>query len=252
LKIKEEPPLILDRSQAYIGVLIDDLVTKGVSDPYRMLTSRAEYRLLLRHDNADLRLTPIGREAGIVSDGRWEQFCAKREAITQETERLASLYVLPRDSARLEALGTAPIEDNKASLLTLLRRPELNYALLDGLARDLDPTAAPAAPVSHAVAEQIEIRTKYEGYIVRQGEQVEQSVRMEAVEIPEDVDYGAVRALSHEGREKLTKIRPRSLGQAARIPGLRPGDIQVLMIHIEQRRRLATVPSSSARREPAE
>ncbi len=237
LKAQGRPPLVLERQGSYIGVLIDDLVTKGVSDPYRMLTSRAEYRLLLRHDNADLRLTPIGREVGLVSDKRWEKFTAKREAIAQETRRFATTYIHARDSARLEALGTAPIGDGKVSLLSLLRRPELTHAALSALAAELDPASTPAEPVSRAVAEQVEIQTKYEGYIQRQGAQVEQFARMEAVEIPEDIDYAAVRSLSHEGREKLTKIRPRSLGQAARIPGLRPGDVQILFIHLEQRRR---------------
>jgi tRNA uridine 5-carboxymethylaminomethyl modification enzyme len=237
LRAQDRPPLALERQGSYIGVLIDDLVTKGVSDPYRMLTSRAEYRLLLRHDNADLRLTPIGREVGVVSDERWKLFGSKREAIAKETERFATTYVFPKDSARLEAMGTAPIRENRVSLLALLRRPDLNHAKLNELAAELDPTNSSLSSVSSAVAEQVEIQAKYEGYIHRQGVQVAQSSRMEAVEIPEDVDYGLVRALSHEGREKLTKVRPRSLGQAARIPGLRPGDIQVLLIHLEQKRR---------------
>jgi len=237
LQAQGRPPLILERQGSYIGVLIDDLVTKGVSDPYRMLTSRAEYRLLLRHDNADLRLTPIGREAGIVSDLRWERFCAKKEAIARETRRFAAIHVLPRDTARLEALGTAPVGENKVSLLALLRRPELNYARLNALAMALDPANAPEEAVAPAVAEQVEIQAKYEGYITRQGAQVEQFARLEAFEIPEDVDYDAIRTLSHEAREKLGKIRPRSLGQASRIPGLRPDDIRVLLITLEQRRR---------------
>jgi tRNA uridine 5-carboxymethylaminomethyl modification enzyme len=246
LMAQERPPLVLERQGSYIGVLIDDLVTKGVSDPYRMLTSRAEYRLLLRHDNADLRLTPIGREAGVVSDERWETFCAKREAIGRETRRFATTFLHARDSAKLEALGTAPITDGKVSLLSLLRRPELTHAALSALAAKLDPGSAPAEPVARAVAEQVEVQVKYEGYIQRQGAQVEQFAKMEAVEIPENVDYDAVRALSHEGREKLAKIRPRSLGQAARIPGLRPGDVQVLLIHLEQSRRVADRATTTA------
>lgn len=239
LLAQERPPLVLERQQSYIGVLIDDLVTKGVSDPYRMLTSRAEYRLTLRHDNADLRLTPIGREAGLVSDVHWEQFCAKREAIARETHRFATTFVHERDNDRLTALNTAPIGDGKVSLLSLLRRPELTHAILDKLAAELDPASTLPEPVARAVAEQVEIQTKYEGYISRQGAQVEQFTRMEAVVIPDGLDYDTVRALSYEGREKLNRIRPRSLGQAARIPGLRPGDIQVLFIHLEQRRRAA-------------
>ena len=243
LAAQGRPPLNLDRQGSYIGVLIDDLVTKGVNDPYRMLTSRAEYRLLLRHDNADLRLTPIGRAAGVVTDERWEQFEAKREAIERERTRFANTYLLPRDASRLEALGTTPFEDNKVSLLSLLKRPHVTYRQLDTLARDLgldESLDGPLpGPASKAVAEQLEIQAKYEGYIQRQGVQVEQASRLEAVEIPDDVDYANVRALSHEGREKLGHVRPRSLGQAARIPGLRPGDVQVLYVHLEQRRRSA-------------
>src|SRR5579884_2085343 len=245
LQAQERAPLVLERQGSYIGVLTDDLVTKGVSDPYRMLTSRAEYRLLLRHDNADLRLTPIGREVGLVSEERWERFCVKREAIESETRRFASTFVHIRDNARLVALDTAPVADGKLSLLSLLRRPELSYSALSALAADLDPDGVPAGPVSRTVAEQVEIQAKYEGYIQRQGEQVAKFARMEAVAIPDDMDYASVRALSHEGREKLLKIRPRSLGQAARIPGLRPGDVQVLLIHLEQRRR-AVAPRSPA------
>ena len=239
LQAQGRPPLALERQGSYIGVLIDDLVTKGVSDPYRMLTSRAEYRLLLRHDNADLRLTPVGRDVGVITDERWERFLAKREGIERETHRFATTYIHSRDNPRLEGLGTAPINDGKVSLLTLLRRPELSYRDLSALAADLDPANAPNASVSQAVAEQVEIQAKYEGYIQRQGEQVAQFAKMEAVAIPEDIDYTAVRALSHEGREKLSNIRPCSLGQAARIPGLRPGDVQVLLIYLEQRRRTA-------------
>jgi tRNA uridine 5-carboxymethylaminomethyl modification enzyme len=244
LSVQNRPALVLERQSSYIGVLIDDLVTKGVVDPYRMLTSRAEYRLLLRHDNADLRLTPIGREVGLVSEERWSRFTAKRDAIERETRRLASFYILPRDSAKLEALGTAPVGDNRVSLLALLRRPELTYARLAELAAELDPANCPAEPVSRAVAEQVEIQTRYEGYIARQEQQVEQFAQMESIAIPADVDYNAMRALSHEGREKLAKVRPQSLGQASRIPGLRPGDIQILLVHLEQRRRAAPLPAS--------
>ena len=229
-------PMPFERQGSYIGVLIDDLVTRGVTDPYRMLTSRAEYRLLFRHDNADLRLTPIGRKVNLVSDERWDLFEAKRRAIDGEIERLSSIYVTPRNSSLLQAIGTAPITDNRLSLLSLLRRPELNYNSICELGRQIDPDSSPAS-VSRSVVEQVEIRTKYEGYIARQGEQVKSSSRMEAVTIPSEVDYNEVRSLSHEGREKLATIRPDSLGQASRIPGLRPGDIQVLMIHLEKLKR---------------
>lgn len=237
LQAQCRPALVLERQGSYIGVLIDDLVTKGVSDPYRMLTSRAEYRLLLRHDNADQRLTPIGHAAGLVSSQRWERFCEKREAIETQTRRFRTTHVLPKDSARLEALGTAPVAVNKSSLMTLLRRPEVRFAALDRLARDIYSEQSELANVPASVMEQVEIEAKYEGYITRQDAQVQQFAKMEAVEVPEHVDYQTVRGLSHEGREKLGKIRPRSLGQAARIPGLRPGDVQVLLVHIERAKR---------------
>ena len=229
------PPLIFERQSSYIGVLIDDLVTKGVNDPYRMLTSRAEYRLLLRHDNADLRLTPIGRKVGLVDDARWERFTTKRQAIERETQRLATTFVFPRDEAKLAALGTAPTNGQKISLLDLLRRHDVTYPQLSALSAE--GAGVPDFPIDRAVAEQVEIQAKYSGYIQRQGEQVEKAGRMEANEIPPDFDYAAIRAMSHEGREKLTAIRPRSLGQAARIPGLRPGDVQILHVHIEQAKR---------------
>ena len=237
LQAQERPPLVLERQGSYIGVLIDDLVTKGVSDPYRMLTSRAEYRLLLRHDNADLRLTPIGYEMGLVGEKRWAMFQEKREAIERERKRFASIYLMPRETERLLKLNSSAIVENKISLLALLKRPELSYAQLNAIAAEVEPQHVSTVPVTRAVAEQLEIQTKYEGYIHRQGVQVEQASKMEAVEIPLDIDYQVVRSLSHEGREKMSKIRPLSLGQAARIPGLRPGDIQVLYIHLEQRRR---------------
>lgn len=231
------PPLILDRQSSYIGVLIDDLVTKGVIDPYRMLTSRAEYRLLLRHDNADLRLTPIGREAGIVSDERWQRFTAKKRSIEYHTARFASAFVHPRDNNNLMAIGTASMGIQKTSLLTLLRRPELNFKMLEKLGQELNLFEENCEAVDPAVSEQVEIHTKYEGYITRQSAQVEQASQLESVVIPMDVDYSSLCSLSHEGLEKLNSIRPGSLGQASRIPGLRPGDIQVLSVHLEHRRR---------------
>ncbi len=243
LQAQERPPLILERQGSYIGVLIDDLVTKGVMDPYRMLTSRAEYRLLLRHDNADMRLTPIGREAGVVTDERWERFEDKREAIEGERKRFASTFVWPRHSARLEAIGTSGIGENKIALLTLLKRPELTYSTLSQLARELDPDNIPGENVTRAVGEQVELQVKYEGYIHRQGMQAEQAIKNGVGRDSRRYGLrGFATPLSHEGREKLGKIRPRSLGQAGRIPGLRPGDIQVLYIHLEQRRRGSKTP----------
>jgi tRNA uridine 5-carboxymethylaminomethyl modification enzyme len=229
LKVQGREPLILERQGSYIGVLIDDLVTKGVEDPYRMLTSRAEYRLLLRHDNADLRLTPIGRQVGLVDEERWRRFCAKKQAIETERERLAHTFVTPKDNPRLRDWGTAPV-GTKVSLLELLRRPGIDYHWIAA-------HFPPPRPVPRAVGEQIEIQTKYEGYIARQQSQVEAGLKLEELIIPPDMRFAEIRALSMEGREKLERVRPASIGQAARIPGLTPADLQVLMVLVEQRRR---------------
>ena len=219
----------LERQHSYIGVLIDDLVTKGVDDPYRMLTSRAEYRLLLRHDNADLRLTPLARELGTASDQRWARFTAKRTAIEEENRRLANTFVTPKDNLRLGDLGTARV-GTKVSLQELLRRPGIDYGWIER-------AFAPPNPLPRSVGEQVEIQTKYEGYIARQKCQVTELSRLEAVVIPNDLEYAELNALSMEGREKLGRIRPSSIGQASRIPGITPADLQALMILIEQRRR---------------
>jgi tRNA uridine 5-carboxymethylaminomethyl modification enzyme len=221
--------IVFERQNSYIGVLIDDLVTKGVEDPYRMLTSRAEYRLLLRHDNADLRLTPIGREAGMVSDERWRRFTEKRAAIDAEMVRLASTFLTPKDNARLQEWGTAVV-GTKVSLQELLRRPDVDYDWIS------DRFPGPV-PVDRFVGEQVEIQTKYEGYIARQKTQVVEYHKLESIHIPADMDFMAMRALSMEGREKLGRIRPASVGQAARIPGLTPADLHILMIMLDQRRR---------------
>ncbi len=239
LRAQGRPACIFERQRSYIGVLIDDLVTKGVTDPYRMLTARAEYRLQTRHDNADLRLTPMGRALGLASDDRWRRFEAKRSAIARETDRLATTFWHARDNDLLATLGTPPIVDGKMSLLALLKRPELTYAALTELANSLDPTRAPGEAVAPDVAAQVETSAKYEGYIQRQETQVRQSAKLEATLLPDDLDYSAMRALSHEAKEKLGKTRPRSVGQAARIPGLRPSDIQILLVLLEQRRRAA-------------
>ncbi len=226
---RDEAPTVLDRQSSYIGVLIDDLVTKGVDDPYRMLTSRAEYRLLLRHDNADLRLTPIGRDVGLVDDHRWNRFLEKRQAIERECARLTSTYVTPKDNVDLKVRGTARV-GTKVSLQELLRRPDITY---DWIARYYPSEF----PVPRPVAEQVEIQTKYEGYISRQRSQVSESAKLENMAIPPDVPYHELPALSMEGREKLGRIRPTSIGQAGRIPGITPADLQVLTILLEQRRR---------------
>ncbi len=237
LTVQERPRLVLSRHESYIGVLIDDLVTRGVTDPYRMLTSRAEFRLTLRHDNADERLTPVGRKTGLVSDERWTRFCEKQAAVETETQRLRGIFFMPRHSEALVAAGTFPVEDNRLDALALLRRPGITYALVDALCRDVFPDHELTTRVDNAVAEQVEVRAKYEGYIKRQGEQVARAAHWDQITVPANLDYEQVHALSHEGREKLTKIRPVSLGQAGRIPGLRPGDVQSLYIHIERCRR---------------
>jgi len=223
-----EEPVVLSRSQAYIGVMIDDLVTKGVNDPYRLLTSRAEHRLLLRSDNADARLTPVGREIGLVDDARWSIFRAKQNAVEAEIRRLETTYVKPDDTAALEALGVDSLPA-KASLLELLRRPEVLYRHV--------AHAAPNGAVPPDVAEHVELRAKYEGYINRQLTEVERQRRLEDRRIPEDIDYKSVKSLSHEAREKLEKVRPASVGQAARIPGVTPADVAILSVRIEQLRR---------------
>ena len=222
-------PVELERQNSYIGVLIDDLVTKGVDDPYRMLTSRAEYRLLLRHDNADLRLTPLARTLGTASPDRWERFQTKSAAIDRELERLSGTYVTPKDNDRLRERGTAPV-GTKVSLRELLRRPDLDY---DWIKR----WSPPVEPISPTVAEQVSIQTKYEGYISRQKSQVVEFARLESVAIPAETEFAELHALSMEAREKLGRIRPTSIGQAARIPGITPADLQALMILLEQRRR---------------
>lgn len=237
LYVQQREPLVLARHESYIGVLIDDLVTKGVTDPYRMLTARAEHRLALRHDNADIRLTPIGWRVGLVSEKRYRLFAEKQARLAEERERFQNIFVYPRHSQQIEALGTGPIGKSRTSLYELLRRPELSYAQLDALARSIYPHLPHPAPAPIVVAEQLEIEAKYAGYIVRQEQQVDRAQRLENVEIPEGMEYSAVRALSHEGREKLERVRPRSLGQASRIPGLRPGDIQALAIYLELQRR---------------
>ncbi len=222
LQTQGEGPLVLGRDQGYIGVLIDDLVTLGTREPYRMFTSRAEYRLLLREDNADHRLTPLGRRIGLVGEGRWGRYSRKLEQIEAGRQRLQSVRVAPGEGEVLSRLGIELLK-NGASLDELLRRPEVEISAL----ASLDPALA---GLPGTVLEQLEIETKYAGYIARQREQVERSRGIEEVAIPEGFDYGAVSSLSREVLEKLVKIRPATLGQASRISGVTPAAIAILAV----------------------
>ena len=230
MKINGREPLVLRRDEAYIGVLIDDLVTKGTSEPYRMMTSRAEYRLLLRQDNADLRLTEKGRAIGLVDDKRYGIFTAKRTALERTVSELGKQNISPsaENNAKLEAMGTAQLRSG-SSLLDLLRRKEVTYSKLQQ-AFDL-PELAPQ------VAEQAEIFAKYEGYITKQRQEVERFMKLENKRLPDDIDYRAIKELSSEAAEKLDKVRPANIGQASRISGVSPADISVLMIALELKRR---------------
>lgn len=230
MKINGREPLVLRRDEAYIGVLIDDLVTKGTSEPYRMMTSRAEYRLLLRQDNADLRLTEKGREIGLVDDKRYSIFTEKRTALERTVSELGKQNISPsaENNAKLEAMGTVPLRSG-SSLLDLLRRKEVTYSKLQQ-AFDL-PELAPQ------VAEQAEIFAKYEGYITKQRQEVERFMKLENKRLPDDIDYRAIKELSSEAAEKLDKVRPANIGQASRISGVSPADISVLMIALELKRR---------------
>ncbi len=230
MKVQGREPLVLRRDEAYIGVLIDDLVTKGTNEPYRMMTSRAEYRLLLRQDNADLRLTEKGRQIGLVSDERYNIFTQKRTSLERAVSELGKQNIAPSDAnnAKLVAMGTTPLKSG-SSLLDLLRRKEVTYAKLQE-AFEL-PQLAPQ------VAEQAEIFAKYEGYITKQRQEVERFMKLENKRLPDDIDYHAIKELSSEAAEKLDKVRPANIGQASRISGVSPADISVLMIALELKRR---------------
>lgn len=229
-KLQNKPALVLGRNEAYIGVLIDDLVTKGTNEPYRMMTSRAEYRLLLRQDNADLRLTDKGRSLGLVNDERWARFTAKRSELERTLQYLTTTYVSPTEetNAKLTQLGSTPLKKGE-TLATLLKRHELSYNKLE--------ESFNLPKISAVVQEQVEIQCKYEGYITKQKQAVEKALRLENKLLPADMDYRGLKELSLEAAEKLTRIRPDSLGQASRISGVSPADIGVLMIALEVRRR---------------
>jgi tRNA uridine 5-carboxymethylaminomethyl modification enzyme len=229
LQVQGRPPLILRRDQAYIGVLIDDLITKEIVEPYRIMTGRAEYRLLLRQDNADLRLAEIGYRAGLLPRERYEAAEAKRRAVLAETERLGSTWLRPGDEAAnacLVAHGFEPLDDG-INALQFLRRPEVAYALVV----ELSP---PPSQLPAEVGEQVEIEAKYAGYIEKQRNEVDRFRRLEEWRIPAEIDYGALQGLRLEAREKLARIRPATVGQATRLAGVNPADISVLLVHLRR------------------
>jgi tRNA uridine 5-carboxymethylaminomethyl modification enzyme len=235
LKLEGREPMILDRSEAYIGVLIDDLVTKGTNEPYRMMTSRAEYRLVLRQDNADLRLTDKGYNAGLVNKERYEIFTKKKSEIFYEMDRLRNTFVTPKAEINdfLKKVGSVPLK-TPLSLYELIKRPELTYDSI----KDIDPDR----PLfNKTVRMQVEIQIKYEGYIQKQFKQIEQFKKLESKKLPEDLDYSLVKGLRIEANQKLSKIRPDSLGQASRISGVSPADINVLVIYLEQQKRMREI-----------
>ncbi|WP_445287828.1 tRNA uridine-5-carboxymethylaminomethyl(34) synthesis enzyme MnmG [Variovorax atrisoli] len=243
LQCRGEDAWLPRRDEAYLGVLVDDLITKGVTEPYRMFTSRAEFRLQLREDNADMRLTEIGRKLGLVDDERWDAFSRKRDAVSRETERLKSIWVNPRNLPASEServLGKAI--DHEYNLADLLRRPDVSYETL----MTLDGGKYGAqAPLSETEIEQIEISAKYSGYIERQHDEVERAAHFENLKLPADFDYSQVKALSFEVRQKLNKHRPETLGLASRISGVTPAAISLLMIHLRKGGHKAFAPGAT-------
>jgi tRNA uridine 5-carboxymethylaminomethyl modification enzyme len=231
--VREQSGWCPKRNEAYLGVLVDDLITRGVSDPYRMFTSRAEFRLSLREDNADLRLTEQGRELGLVDDMRWAAFCKKRDAIASEQERMKSTWVNPKTLPAEDALRVLgkPIE-HEYNLFELLRRPEVGYSALMTLTSAADGQVE--GTDDPLVVEQLEISAKYQGYIDRQAEEVARSGSFENTLLPEGIDYAKVAGLSNEVKQRLTQHRPQSIGQASRVQGITPAAISLLLIHLKR------------------
>jgi tRNA uridine 5-carboxymethylaminomethyl modification enzyme len=232
LKLEDKEPLILDRSEAYIGVLIDDLVTKGTQEPYRMMTSRAEYRLILRQDNADVRLTEKGYKVGLVKEERYKRYIEKKTKVDEEINRLQNTIITPKDETNefLESIGSVPLK-TPTSIYDLLKRPEVKYDDIKSL--DIE-----RPEISELVKTQVEIEIKYEGYIKKQLKQIKQFKKMENKKLSEDIDYDNIEGLRLEARQKLSKLKPESIGQASRISGVSPADVNVLLIYLEQQRRI--------------